>query len=297
MKQKRKFILGDEWLYVKIYSGPKSLEQILILELYNPIKEFIQRNWITNFFYIRYTDPDYHIRLRLRLTENRCLAPIIDELNRILSHQVRDRIIYRVSYDTYNREMERYGNVIDIVEQIFYKDSISTIRYFLHSGLSDEHRWLYSIVWIDALLDSFQISDEGKSKFYQNMYGTYTSEFGIQKPARLVMDKKYRNLSKKLDSVFYTEDYSDDYRLIINDVKAFDKSSGPLVKEILKRYTVKNLDVRLESLISSIIHMHINRIFRTQQRKYELLIYHILLKFHTSRLARRAAMKMHQKSI
>jgi len=291
MKLKRKFILGEEWLYLKIYSGPKILEQILVQKLQKPIRKFIQGRWISHFFFIRYSDPDFHIRLRMRLTESQNLAPIIYELNQELTFLVPDRIIYKVSYDTYNREMERYGNAIEIAERIFYADSLSTIHYLLQTGLSDEHRWLYSMSWIDALLDSFQFSDEGKSKFYQKMYYSYSNEFGIQKPARVVMDKKYRKLGKKMEAVFYGKEQSDQSKLIVNEVDVFSKSSHSLVKEIVEMQAAEILNVRLESLISSIIHMHINRMFRTQQRKYELLIYHFLAKFHTSRLARKTHMK------
>jgi len=291
MKPKRKFILGDEWVYLKIYSGPKLLEQILVQELQKSIRDFIQGMWISHFFFIRYADPDYHIRLRFRLTEGRHLGPIINNLSQALSHLVTDRSIYKVSYDTYNREMERYGNVIEIAEEIFHSDSHSTMRYLLRTGLSDEYRWLYSMTWIDALLDSFQFSDENKSKFYQNMCNVYHSEFGIQKQARVVMDKKYRKLSQKIEMMFYTEDHFGEYRLIMKEVEAFKKSSELLVKELLKKHSEKLLDVGFESFISSVIHMHINRMFRTQQRKYELLIYYFLMKFHTSRMARRAHMK------
>ncbi len=292
MEPKRKFILGDEWLYLKVYSGPNLLEQILAQELYMSIRKFIQDRWISHFFFIRYADPDYHIRLRLRLTKNTQFEPIIYEINQALSHLITDRSIHKVNYDTYNREMERYGNAIEIVEKIFSQDSISILRYFHHTRLSDEHRWLYSMVWIDELINSFLFSEDRKTTFYQDMCNAYSTEFGIRKPAKVVMDQKYRSLGRKMDAVFYAkEGHSDQYKLMLDEVEAFKTSSGSLVKEILKMQNAEKLSVGLASLTSSIIHMHINRMFRTQQRKYELLIYHFLLKLHSSRIARRSYMK------
>ena len=37
----RKFIIGDEWLYFKIYSGPKTLESILLNEVYILVNELM----------------------------------------------------------------------------------------------------------------------------------------------------------------------------------------------------------------------------------------------------------------
>ena len=46
-------MIGSEWLYYKIYSGPRTVENILV-EIYPKIKKLIDESLIDSFFYIRY---------------------------------------------------------------------------------------------------------------------------------------------------------------------------------------------------------------------------------------------------
>ncbi len=39
MSLKRRFIVGEEWLYLKVYSGPNLLEGILSNEIYEVVEE------------------------------------------------------------------------------------------------------------------------------------------------------------------------------------------------------------------------------------------------------------------
>ena len=60
----------------------------------------------------------------------------------------------------------------------------------------------------------------------------------------------------------------------------------PLCKEILKIQEAGELQIALSSYLSSQIHMVMNRLFRSQQRKYELVIYDMLYRAYQSVLAR-----------
>ncbi|MBK8924711.1 MAG: lantibiotic dehydratase [Crocinitomicaceae bacterium] len=62
---KRTFIPGSEWIYYKIYCGEKTAERIL-LELVYPLSTEIcdTLKLAEKWFFIRYADPDHHIRIR-----------------------------------------------------------------------------------------------------------------------------------------------------------------------------------------------------------------------------------------
>lgn len=51
------FIPGSEWLYFQIYSGYKTLEEILISTGYEFIKEVSEKKIVDKYFFIRYNDP------------------------------------------------------------------------------------------------------------------------------------------------------------------------------------------------------------------------------------------------
>ena len=53
----RIFIIGGEWIYFKIYSGQKTIENIFINDIMCKINLLIKQRMIDSFFFVRYMDP------------------------------------------------------------------------------------------------------------------------------------------------------------------------------------------------------------------------------------------------
>jgi len=58
---KRTFIPGDEWLYIKLYTGYKTADTILTEILPEIISKLKDEQLIDKWFFIRYYDPHYHL--------------------------------------------------------------------------------------------------------------------------------------------------------------------------------------------------------------------------------------------
>ncbi|MBK6829054.1 MAG: thiopeptide-type bacteriocin biosynthesis protein [Chitinophagaceae bacterium] len=59
----RNFLPGSSWLYYKIYCGSKSADEIL-LNVIQPLTTELQLGkLISQWFFIRYNDPDFHIQV------------------------------------------------------------------------------------------------------------------------------------------------------------------------------------------------------------------------------------------
>ena len=54
---KRIFIIGDEWLYLKLYTGVKTADYILTTHFKNLLDQMIRNEYIDHWFFIRYSDP------------------------------------------------------------------------------------------------------------------------------------------------------------------------------------------------------------------------------------------------
>lgn len=121
---KRSFILGDEWIYYKIYVGVKTADFILMNNL-KPLLEKLVANFdVNHWFFIRYSDPDFHLRLRLHVADKNKLVNIINYINVELKELIELEMVWKVQIDTYNRELERYGfSIIEQSELLFYHDS------------------------------------------------------------------------------------------------------------------------------------------------------------------------------
>ena len=192
----RRFILGDEWAYFKIYSGPKTIENILINEINAIVEELLLKKVIDKFFFIRFSDPNYHIRLRFHLIDKSKLYIIILLLNRSLKYYIDERLIQNFLTDTYNREIERYGsNSIALVESLFYYDSLAIIRYLNETPKqnADINRWKWGVKCIDLLLEKFSFNLVDKTKFYNMLSDSFSNEFNMNKLLRKQLNKKYNS--------------------------------------------------------------------------------------------------------
>jgi thiopeptide-type bacteriocin biosynthesis protein len=97
------FVVGDEWLYYKIYCGVKTAD-ILLLEIIKPVTAALLKEGIINkWFFIRYTDPAPHIRFRLQLTTQDALGAVILNIKNRLKPYVMHAQIWEVQLATYQR--------------------------------------------------------------------------------------------------------------------------------------------------------------------------------------------------
>src|SRR5690606_23053997 len=107
---KRSFPPGSEWLYAKIYCGAHDADRVLANQVTRMVGEFNDRHVLNNWFFIRYHDPEPHIRLRFQTNGEshvRIDAELMDAVCKHISPLIPLGIVHRIAYDTYEREMER----------------------------------------------------------------------------------------------------------------------------------------------------------------------------------------------
>src|SRR6185436_17553588 len=113
---------GSEWLYAKIYCGTTSADRVLVNVVAPVIRAANEQGWIDGWFFIRYADPEPHLRVRLHgdpAVLHSSVAPALNAALALESHA------WRVQLDTYEREIERYGGDEGMLmaERIFHVDS------------------------------------------------------------------------------------------------------------------------------------------------------------------------------
>ena len=97
----RKFIPGSQWLYFKIYTGVKTADEVLAHTIRPFLRELYAERWIDGSFFIRYNDPDFHIRLRLHIDRFENYAPIFRRFEALFQPLVENGAVIRVLCDTY----------------------------------------------------------------------------------------------------------------------------------------------------------------------------------------------------
>lgn len=272
----RDFIIGDEWLYYKIFCGHSASNKILT-EILKPLsEEFLAEKLIKQWFFIRYNNPSYHIRYRVQITDIESIGYIIKKINVHLRNFISNELIWTVEVDTYKREIERYGrNTMLISENIFYLDSCMVSNFI--ESLNNEETYTKSLFGLRLMkfyLDSFDISLHEKLKFTESLKNSFYKEFSSEKDIKKQLDKLFNDNQATINTSLSSN---------ISKSNSLTKSIFPYKKEIQKNIRIitalqkKNaLEIDIYHLISSYIHMSVNRLFISNNRLHELTLYDFL---------------------
>lgn len=292
----RNFIIGDNWLYYKIYTGTKTADTILI-EIINPIANaLIEDNIIDKWFFIRYGDPKHHLRIRFHCIDKNNLGIVMSKLLPYFNDLISQDLIWKIQTDNYKRELERYGeNSIELSESLFFYDSLLIVSALeIIGGEDDELRWLFALRNIDNLLNNFKYAIDDKLNLLEQLKIGLGSEFGMNKDLNKQIDFKYRNFRYKIEEIITLKDGGiSEYSKIINVLENFNNGINPIVETILYYKHSNLLTLDLNNLLSSYIHMSMVRLFKSKNRLHEMIIYDFLYRYYKSYKAR----NMNKKSL
>ena len=279
----RNFSLGSEWIYLKFYAGTKTADDILAQSIKPVLENLLEENLIDKWFFIRYLDPEKHIRLRLHLVNQTEIGKVILALKESIEAFEQENIIWKTQFDTYQREIERYGiEAIEYAEDIFFQDSLAVISMLEQSwGDEREHlRWQFAIQLIDTFLDDFGFTLLQKLDLMKFLKESFSQEFKVDKSLKLQIDKRFRENRKNIESIL---DNNSAEHQVFSEILAF--KSTQTAKSIEQIKVQKN-DRELLAFVSSQIHLSINRAIADNQRFHELLIYDFMYRFYQASIAK-----------
>ncbi|MFD2563787.1 thiopeptide-type bacteriocin biosynthesis protein [Aquimarina rubra] len=272
----RSFIVGSEWLYYKIYTGPKTSDLILTDIIKPTTTHLLENKIIDKWFFIRYNDPKHHIRVRFHYQNPENVAGIINSLYTSLKEFSEEDLIWKIQLDTYQREIERYGiQTMDQAEELFFLDSKMIVDFLdmIDGDEGEELRWLFGARAIDQKLKDFGYDEDQKLALMERLKLGFGAEFGMNKHLKKQMDKKFRNEHDKIKNFLnFKREMDADYAPIIDVLAEKSKNSKALIKSIIPVVRKAELD----DMMSSYIHMLMNRLFRSKNRLHEMVIYDLL---------------------
>jgi class I lanthipeptide synthase len=126
---------------------------------------------VERWFFVRYADPDWHLRLRLAGDRKRLRVEVEPALTEALDTFLADGRVWRIQLDTYEREVERYGGPegMQLAEEAFCADSDVALGILAltagERGL--DARWRLCLAGIDLLLDDLGLDMIAKQRFAQ----------------------------------------------------------------------------------------------------------------------------------
>lgn len=271
IENNREYSLGNEgWIYFKLY-GDNSRRKEIITQYIDLLNRKINPE---KFFFIRYADPDEHLRIRLKF-ENKSIA--IQQIRYIMEWFTEIKEIglaKNIVFDTYYRESNRYGGdrLIDDIEDFFYSDSMFVISLLNQFNLdsSDNLEKCYLVGMISVLAELTDGIEEMLKVMDNNS----------DNPVIRKEYKKARNEYKNLfDSIYNGEIISKD---MSDKVQAAYFQRSVTLKKVktamLEEARTDRLTNSKDSIILSMIHMFCNRLYgyNPLEEKYSIILRNIL---------------------
>jgi thiopeptide-type bacteriocin biosynthesis protein len=284
---KRNFEPFSEWIYFKIYTGTKTADKILIRQIDKITKKLSKNGVIKKWFFIRYSDPKNHLRIRFQLSNSASFNELNNLLQKEFSPLVKNGLIWKIQTDTYQRELERYGKASIELSEIFFHINSQTVLSVLKTLSNDEainQRFVSGLIGVAKLYEAFGYTIQTAMPLVEQSAKSFGNEFGIQRSESLREKIKddYRNLSPEIEKALNEKSEHQVYSKAMTQFNRQIKLCLPLLKQLQNTKYAKPLD----ELIPSYIHMFVNRFFTDNQRFHEMMIYQLLEKYYKSKLAR-----------
>ncbi|HTD37765.1 MAG TPA: lantibiotic dehydratase [Candidatus Limnocylindrales bacterium] len=249
---------GSEWLFAKIYGSPGRDDELIAGPLRELADGAVAAGHAKGWFFLRYADPEPHLRLRFHGEPRILSGTLMPAVCERLGELVESGSCARFVFDTYDREIERYGGAgaIEICEELFCLDS-ATVAELLHELREPRpalDRLVVAVASIDHLLASLGMSPEARLSWYKTDYGD-----------RRDGGEEYRRHKTALRSLLGG---------------AGDESSAPWLSTVLERrrdalgelgarlFDLERdgrLTVDVATICRSLVHMHCNRLLTGAQ--------------------------------
>jgi thiopeptide-type bacteriocin biosynthesis protein len=287
----RRFPPGSEWLYVKLYTGPATADQVL-RRIASVLTWALTSGGADQWFFLRYGDPDWHLRLRVHGAPNRLLHETLPLLTRVTAPLLDTGELWRLQLDTYEREVERYGGAtgIRLAERVFHADSDAVLAVVrdLTGDAGAELRWRVALRGVDLLFDDLGLTLEQKRDIAAAAQRGYGREFGVGGAFQQEVSRRYRGERAAVEALLDPD--RDPPAELAASLRALHQRSIALAwpaRELRAAAKAGRLTVSLPELALSLAHLHVNRVLRSAQRAQELVIYEMLGRAYRSQAARR----------
>ncbi|QZA58450.1 lantibiotic dehydratase [Candidatus Rhabdochlamydia porcellionis] len=279
--QDRISLPGGEWLYAKIFLPIEETEIFLQKTLFHYLNYLTEKYEIKKWFYVRYKEEDYHIRIRINAPHSILNSSILQDIHQWISHLLQSKLIHDFHICPYKREIERYGgpDSIDLVEEFFFIDTIYCSEILLKANkiTDDIPIYIKPLFGIINILKHFYTDNALVLAFLTPNREHMNLLSGLRPYNRIIMQ--------------YTK-----FLFLEQIEENLPNSKGDIIKSLLSKTTntLSSLAKKINDLeqaemlwntkrniLDSLIHMHCNRIIGFDKKleiKARLAAHHFLSK-------------------
>jgi thiopeptide-type bacteriocin biosynthesis protein len=284
LPESRRFPPGSAWLYGKLYTGAASADGVLTA-LAPVVERARAEGHAEGWFFSRYGDPGWHVRVRFRGGPDRLLGTLLPAFREAVAPLLAEDAVHRMQLDTYERETERYGGPVGVslAEELFEADSDAVLSILSEGGDADE-RWRLVLIGMDRLLADIGFDLETRLAVVAGARRSFAGEHGNRAESAHRIGELFRKERGRLERLLLDDDPEGS-----GAVEALRLRSGRLasvVRRLREAEAAGGLTVPLPDLAASFLHMHANRMLRGAARAQERVIYDFLERLYQGQRAR-----------
>ena len=262
---------GSDWLFLKLYC-PQNLEEDIIAGPLRNFGEFIRSAGLADaWFFVRFADPDSHLRIRFHGDPHTLLGELLTQACGWATDLIADGSCHRFGFDTYDRELERYGGEmgIGIAEAVFAADS-TTVAELLHVNRQEPiaiDTTTLTVLSIDDLLAGLGVSEQERLAWYRDHVSLSPAD-GHEFRRR---QQQLRTLLGRGDALAQASGYEPLPQIF----DARRRALAPIAARLDSLARQNELSQPKASLWRSYVHLHCNRLLGThsslEERALQLL--------------------------
>src|SRR5437764_2922604 len=288
----RSFLPGSEWLFAKIYGSPSHLDRLLVESIRPLVEKVLAAREADSWFFIRYGDPQWHLRLRFHGDPQALSARVMPQLWQLVNQQAQQGKIWRMQIDTYEREIERYGGMegIQIAERLFQFDSELALELLasISDRLGSQTRWRMAFCSVDRLLQGLDFELKARRDLVNNMGKSQEKNFTVNQSYKKQLSERFRKERPILEKILTTPEQLTEFPASAHVALVRFAGQIKLVHtQLQEKQQTGEFTRSITELAGSYIHMHLNRMFRSTPNAQEMVLYDFLTRTYDSMLARK----------
>lgn len=285
-ESRRRFQPGTEWLFANLYGPVATADRVLVDHIGPLARRLRDDGLIDRWFFIRYADPGRHLRIRFHGRPTDLTGSVMPALHDMSAPALAEGLLYRISLDTYEREIERYGGLaaVELMEQAAELDSEAVIDVLRTTPNPVDRRHL-AVASLAGLYADSGLPLQARLDCCVALRRAWTPAGAGSLGALLGPGERTerRALAQTLAALL-GPDAGHDPRL------AALRARSPGLAPILERLAALDADGTLErplhDVICSLAHMSVNRMLRRGANHDELRVHDALARLYDAQIAR-----------
>lgn len=263
----------DDWIYIKAHLGENLQPAFIAAGLGNITRSLQLAGCPGKIFYIRFSDPDPSVRIRIKTGQQPDYNALLKSLQEWMQTAKLQYGVRQFDISTYEREIGRYGgpSLFPLAEEVFCDDSAScmdVIRSMQEKRvqLPDYIVGTFSFL---SLLSSFAMSYQEEEEFLASLTNTeeYANDYKMHKQSLLH---------------YFTHDNS-----VVNSIVSLFESRQQHLQMYASKITSSGSSAwsSKEQIAQSLLHMNANRLYgtdREREKKTLVLAHHTVRTWNRS---------------